>query len=180
MTNERVYKTLFDKSFLQEVLSQTSMFIMSYEIFKNGIQEYTKQFFWSGFDESGNVYDSKYHERFTGKKPYESPFSEAIKLFVEFGALDASDEKEIQRLRTLRNDAAHRMMKYLVDDAQALIGTKDVKSIVDLNYKVDHWWIKNFETAFNPSFDGIEHEIEDAASLTTYLLKHCYKSLGGI
>lgn len=153
------------------------MFIMAYEIFKNGILEYVRSFFWNGFNEKGPVYSPEYYERFFGKKPYDNPLAEALKLFLEFGALSNEDVNEVHRLRLLRNGAAHRLMHYLIDDANSLIENSDIKSIVDLNYKLDNWWINNMEVHINPLLENEENEIVDGASLVTYLLDYCYKSL---
>ncbi len=157
---------------LNGFLSRVAFFVMAYEIFKDGLQDKLKDFYSEGFDENGTIVSDKYKTRFCGRKPYESPFFESIKWFIEMEALNQEDFDLIKKLKKKRDDLSHRMMEVLFEN-QNLIDSSDIQTIVDLQFKLDNWWIVNFECAIDPDLyeRHSSSELEKATSMTNVILK---------
>lgn len=140
---------------------------MAYEVFKKNIVEKIKGFFFVGL--SGDL-TKEYRENYEGKDCFEK----SCQWFVDMKALNPNDLELIHSLTNLRNNIAHRFLETLVFDKFSNAEKEDVATMINLNYKIDIWWIRNVGMDIQPEVILNNTETENMVSTASNLLRYIY------
>ncbi len=169
---EKVKEYLFtENAALKEEFVKAGLYIMAYEAFKNNIINKVKDFYWEGFNKGKQLYSDEYKRNYEGKKCFEK----SCKWFVKMNVLSADELQLIEVLTVLRNEITHRFLEKIFDDKFEGVIKEYITIMINLNYKIDNWWIKEIEMSVNPEAFPKDAIIEGAASIPTYLLSYIFE-----
>lgn len=133
-------------------LMAASIYIAAFESLKDVIVDRVRDFFWSGFDESGDTLDSEYSSNVLSRN--KSPLYASLDWLKEMEAIEDSDVERFKRVKACRNTLAHDLLSRLgseglPEDFDACFG-----DMVALLRKIEVWWITNVDIPVNPDFDA--------------------------
>lgn len=74
----------------------------------------------------------------------------AIAFFYEKDGLADDELKQVIAANKIRNDFAHELYKWLIDDSVPPLSRNSINGPLNIYFKVSNWWIKNFEAAVAP------------------------------
>tara|TARA_R110002072_G_scaffold253748_1_gene412503 strand:- start:2077 stop:2694 length:618 start_codon:yes stop_codon:yes gene_type:complete len=143
-------------------LIAASIYIAGFEALKGSIINRIRDFYWVGFDESGEQIDPKYaNEVLTRNR---SPVYASLDWLRESEAIDGSDIEVFERVKRCRNRLAHDLLSVVGTEGLPADFDQSLADMVALLRKVEVWWIVNVEIPVDPDFDGTE-EIDEAGIL---------------
>lgn len=99
---------------IRATLSFAGLILIVYEMVKQAVVKDVREFYWSGFDESGMLYDEEGYARDV-KSLDRSLFRASAKWLVKSGAITDEQVEVLERLYVHRKDIAHELAKYLID-----------------------------------------------------------------
>lgn len=140
-----------DPENLKENLMFSSLFIASFEAFKDYVVEEVKFFFNNGFSDGEFTFSEDYT---TKVKALDKSLLKATLLWLK--DLDAIDDNDIQtynELRQYRNKLSHELMTLLFEGLPKELPEKFAQ-LITLRVKIEKWWIMNIEIPTNPDFDA--------------------------
>jgi hypothetical protein len=140
-----------DPENLKGNLMFSSLFIASFEAFKDYVVEEVKFFFNSGFSDGEFTFSEDYN---TKVKALDKSLLKATLLWLK--DLDAIDDNDIQtynELRQYRNKLSHELMTLLFEGLPKELPEKFAQ-LITLRVKIEKWWIMNIEIPTNPDFDA--------------------------
>jgi hypothetical protein len=140
-----------DPENLKGNLMFSSLFIASFEAFKDYVVEEVKFFFNSGFSDGEITFSEDYN---TKVKALDKSLLKATLLWLK--DLDAIDDNDIQtynELRQYRNKLSHELMTLLFEGLPKELPEKFAQ-LITLRVKIEKWWIMNIEIPTNPDFDA--------------------------
>jgi hypothetical protein len=140
-----------DSENLKGNLMFSSLFIASFEAFKDYVVEEVKFFFNSGFSDGEFTFSEDYN---TKVKALDKSLLKATLLWLK--DLDAIDDNDIQtynELRQYRNKLSHELMTLLFEGLPKELPEKFAQ-LITLRVKIEKWWIMNIEIPTNPDFDA--------------------------
>ncbi|MCK9595111.1 MAG: hypothetical protein M0R35_05470 [Candidatus Omnitrophica bacterium] len=161
---------LSDNDALKDELVKAGLYIMAYETFKNNIIDSVRVFYWDGVKDGKEQYANEYKVRYSGKRCFEK----SCQWFVKMKVLSKDDLNLIKFFTDLRNDIAHRFLKNICDDKFESIAKEYIQIMINMNYRIDNWWIREIEMTTNPESIPENAILEGAASVPTYLLSYIY------
>lgn len=124
-----------------------SLFITSFEMFKDRVIEKPETFFTNGFKEDGLIIDEEYKTEVLSLS--KSKLYASLLWFKKMEAIDQSDIDTFDLIRQHRNDVAHQPMEFLAT-AHRNFDTSKFEDLVTLFTKIEKWWFINFELAIDP------------------------------
>jgi len=135
-----------------------SIYIAGFEALKAAVVGRIRDFFWTGFDESGDKIDPKYASDVLARNT--SPVYASLDWLKGMGAIDDADVVTFNQVKACRNTLAHDLLSTL--GSQGLPDNFDecFSDMVALLRKIEVWWITNVEIPTNPDFDGQEVDEE--------------------
>ena len=143
-------------------LIAASIYIAGFVALKGSIINRIRDFYWVGFDESGEQIDPKYaNEVLTRNR---SPVYASLDWLRESEAIDGSDIEVFERVKRCRNRLAHDLLSVVGTEGLPADFDQSLADMVALLRKVEVWWIVNVEIPVDPDFDGTE-EIDEAGIL---------------
>jgi hypothetical protein len=128
----------------------SSLYIASFEAFKDYVVDEVKFFFNTGFSEGEFTFSEEY---ITKVKALDKSILKATLLWLK--DLEAIDEKDIEvfdELRQYRNKLSHELMTLLFEGLPQELPEKFAQ-LIALRVKIEKWWIMNIEIPTNPDFD---------------------------
>jgi len=140
-----------DPENLKGNLMFSSLFIASFEAFKDYVVEEVKFFFNNGFSKGEFTFSEEYN---TKVKALDKSILKATLLWLK--DLDAIDDNDIQtcdELRQYRNKLSHELMTLLFDGLPKELPEKFAQ-LITLRVKIEKWWLMNIEIPTNPDFDA--------------------------
>lgn len=140
-----------DPENLKENLMFSSLFIASFEAFKDYVVDEVKFFFNNGFSDGEFTFSEDYN---TKVKSLDKSILKATLLWLK--NLDAIDDNDIQsydELRQYRNKLSHELMNLLFEGLPKELPEKFAQ-LITLRVKIEKWWIMNIEIPTNPDFDA--------------------------
>jgi len=176
----KLYNALFGpQDSLQDQLILASLFVMSFECLKDYVEESFQTFFTNGFrrKEDGKVewlfskdfieQKTKYQSLYKGlaknllNKDVKGVnlFQTGIAWFYDHKAISDDDFLLINSTNTIRNDLAHELYKWLLDDEAPSISRNFVYAPLNLYFKISNWWVNYFEAEIDP--EGYQHFSEE-------------------
>ncbi|MCK9177739.1 MAG: hypothetical protein M0P93_01875 [Candidatus Cloacimonetes bacterium] len=126
-----------------------SLFLTSYEILKGIIIDRPIVFFSDWSDLPDPIKVSDYEENVLSLDEKQRPLQASINWHQQNNIIDADDIQIFNRITKYRNTIAHRLLKHCVDNPIDDIG-HIFNDIVNLIYKIEKWWIINYELEINP------------------------------
>lgn len=163
--NDNIDKWLkfLDPENFKENLMISSLFIASFESFKDYVIHEVKFFFNSGFSDGEYIFDPKYNTHVLSKD--KSPIKASLLWLEESGAISLNDISEYEELRQYRNQLSHELMDLLYEGLPEELPSKLVK-LIELRIKIEKWWVLNVEIPTNPDFE-FEGEITEEDIMTS-------------
>jgi len=151
--NENIDKWLkfLDPENLKGNLMFSSLYIASFEAFKDYVVEEVKFFFHMGFVDGEFTFSDEYNTKVLALNK-----SVLKATLIWLKGLDAIDEKDIDtynELRQYRNKLSHELMTLLFEGLPQELPEKFAQ-LIALRVKIEKWWIMNIEIPTNPDSDA--------------------------
>lgn len=180
-------KNISDREKLSFELSFIALFIAIYEYMIDDIEQNVKSFFCRGFevDEDGKVIwnlSDEYKEKIKNRRIDERGNKDELKATMlwlkEQGAITEDDYKLFLAIKLKRNDLSHEMIRNIWDglnDADATL----LSSMIELNAKIDKWWINEIEIPTTGQFRPDEYDPNEVLSGTQLMFSMMINTLYG-
>jgi len=139
-----------------------SVYIAGFEALKDSIVGRIRDFFWTGFDESGDKIDPKYQSDVLARN--RSPVYASLGWLKEMRAIDDGDLSVFDRVKACRNTLAHKLFSTLGSEGLPLDFEQCFSEMVALLRKIEVWCIVNVEIPTNPDYDGEDIDEEKIVS----------------
>jgi hypothetical protein len=155
---KRSWEEFINPKVLRPRLIAASIYIAGFEVLKDVVVGRIRDFFWTGFDESGDKIDPKYSSDVLARN--KSPVYASLDWLKAMDAITDADVETFNRAKACRNTLAHDLLSTL--GSQGLPDEFDERfsEMVALLRKIEVWWITNVEIPTNPDFDGQEVDEE--------------------
>lgn len=153
-------------------LKIAALYIMSYELFQDYVEEQFKFFFSSEWKrnkkgELVGVLGQEFEEakaRYSKRKK-STLFDAACNWFEEMEVFDGEDRKVIAALKELRDELAHQLFKILASEDYPELDKQIINGPINQYYKVSNWWIRNFEASIAPEdYEQFDNEAMNSAT----------------
>jgi len=135
-------------------LIAASIYIAGFEALKDSVVGRIRDFFWSGFDESGDKIDPEYQSDVLARN--RSPVYASLEWLKEMHAIDGSDLAAFDRVKACRNTLAHKLFSTLGSEGLPPDFEQCFNEMIALLRKIEVWWITNVEIPTNPDYAGSE------------------------
>jgi hypothetical protein len=148
-----------DPEVLRPSLMLASIYIATYEILKDSIISRIKDFYVTGFDQSGEIIGTDYLSDVLSKN--RSELYASLEWLKESKAITDVDIAVFNKVKQCRNDIAHEISRMLSEGLPKDFSDR-FNDMVSLISKVERWWIINVEIPLNSEFadkEIIEDEI---------------------
>lgn len=151
---KRDYETMLHPDELRTALSVVALYVLAFEMFRDGVIDHLRIMYSSGFDANGWIIDEAEYRANVASR-HRSPFQASLLWFRANDALTDADLLVIDELREIRNRLVHSLSELL---GTAGIGdaANGFSQLVPIYRKVEIWWIRNFEMAINPDMASVE------------------------
>ena len=158
-TAERSWEGFLDPQVLRPRLIAASIFIAAFESLKDAIIGRAREFFWCGFDESGDSIDPAYQANVLSRS--KSPVHASLGWLKDMNVIDENDIRAFDRVKACRNVLAHRLFAVIASEGLPESFETCFGEMIALVRKIELWWITEVEIPTNPDFDGAEIKTED-------------------
>jgi hypothetical protein len=148
-----------DPEILRPSLMLASIYIATYEILKDSIIGRIKDFYVTGFDESGEIIGADYQSEVLHKN--RSELYASLEWLKESKAIIDDDIVVFNKVKQCRNNITHEISRMLSEGLPQDFSDR-FSDMVSLISKVERWWIINVEIPLNPELadkEIIEDEI---------------------
>jgi hypothetical protein len=156
-STEQQWEEFLNPAVMRPRLVAASVYLACFEALKDAVVSRVRDFFWTGFDESGDTIDPKYRSDVLARN--KSPLYASLDWLREMGAIDEPDIATFNQVKKCRNTLAHRLLSMLASDGLPGGFEERFAQMVVLLRKIEIWWITNVEIPTDPSFDG--HEVDE-------------------
>ncbi|WOK09360.1 hypothetical protein RT717_11990 [Imperialibacter roseus] len=146
----------------------SSLFIASFEAFKDHTIETVKFFFNTGFINGEYTFSDTYEKDVKSKD--KSVLKATLLWLKDMGAITTEDIAKVDELRQYRNKLSHELMALLFEGLPQEFPEK-LADLILLRVKIEKWWTLNIEIPTNPDFDS-EEEISEKDILTPSQIFH--------
>lgn len=163
--NENIDKWLkfLEPENLKDNLIFSSLYIATFESFKDYVIDEVKFFFHCGFSEEKDTFDPRYIEDVKSKdKKYIDNAS--LLWLVEMEAICLEDFESYKELRQYRNKLSHELMTLLFEGLPEELPLMFSK-LIQIRVKIEKWWVLNIDIPCNPDFDN-STEIKESDIVT--------------
>ena len=148
------WEEFLDPDVVRPRLIAASVYIAAFEVLKDAIVGNIRDFFMTGFDESGDKINPEYLAEVLARN--RSPVHASLAWLKEHHAIDDHDVATFDRVKVCRNVLAHKLLSALVTDGLPPAFSQCFSDMVALVRKIEVWWITNVEIPTNPDFDGAD------------------------
>jgi hypothetical protein len=149
------YEGFLNPDVLRPRLIAAALYIAAYESLKESIITHIQTFFWNGFDESGPKYSPEYQTEVLNRNK-SVLYASLDWLKNKMNVIDDADIATFERVKHCRNDLSHRLFSLLGSEGLPSDFEDRFADLGALLYKIELWWVVNFEIPINPDFDGKE------------------------
>lgn len=148
--NDKWLKFL-DPQNLKENLIFSSLYIASFEAFKDYVVENVKFFFNNGFSDGEFTFSNEYR---TDVQSLDKSLIKASLLWLKnMNAINNIDIDIYDDLRQYRNKLSHELMNLLFEGLPEELPAK-IAHLIALRVKIEKWWILNIDIPTNPDYDS--------------------------
>jgi hypothetical protein len=159
-----------------ERLISASLYITAYEMLKDSIVGRIKDFYCSGFDETGLTFSSDYQTKVLSLN--KSPLYASLKWLQDADAIDAEDLQIFEKLKALRNSLAHELPQHVFTGKEKAV-LSSMESLMALLRKIEVWWVINVEVPTNPDYDGQEVNPDEVTPGPVLMMQMMFEVLSG-
>ena len=149
------YSKLLSSELTKSILMTSTIYLLTYELLKSSIIEEIKKFYVVGTGYENPAMQQKYASEVLSLD--KSVFVASCKWLHNMEAITHEDIQTILTLRELRNEIAHQLPEFLVDN-DSNITVNELLKIYEILAKIDRWWIHEVELPANPDFVHFDHE----------------------
>lgn len=128
---------------LKDNLMFSSLYIATFESFKDYVIDEVKFFFHVGFSEGKDSFDPRYIESVKSKDTKYIDNASLLWL-IEIEAISTEDFELYKELRQYRNKLSHELMTLLFEGLPEQLPEK-FHQLIQLRTKIEKWWILNIE-----------------------------------
>ncbi len=156
---------------LKQHLLAGGIYLAAYEMFKNSLVGYPRDFYSSGFEDGKPFLDPKYQTEVLSldKKHI---FNASALWWQQQGVLTEKDILLAAEIREHRDEIAHDIPRFL-GTVDGIIRLDLLEGIFVMLSKIDKWWIQEIEIPTNPDFDSRQltnEELDGVMSMSMVLL----------
>lgn len=170
-SNTKKWINFLDPNNLKDKLIFSSLYIATFESFKDYIVEEVKFFFNTGFSSNEFTFSDNYKTAVLLKD--KSVLKATIFWLKDCGAIEEKDIETFDELRTYRNKLSHELMELLFDGLSEDLPEKFIQ-LIKLRIKVEKWWILNIEiptnSEFNPHTEILEEDIVTSSQMFNHII----------
>lgn len=148
------WENFLDPEVTRGSLIAASIYIAGFEALKDSIVGRIRDFFWTGFDASGDKIDPKYQSNVLARN--KSPVYASLDWLKEMKAIDDADLAAFDQVKTCRNKLAHDLLSTLASNGLFDDYAECFNDMIALLHKIEVWWITEVEIPTNPDLDGKE------------------------
>jgi hypothetical protein len=163
---ERLMERL-EPTVLRSNLIRAGLLLSGWELLKGEVQDKVRDFYLSGFDETGLIYSKEYETRVLAK--HKSAFEASLLWLVEAHGVTEAEAESIRNLRVYRNQVAHELPRMLLDPVGHGVDVNRVREMRALLAKIGTFWGR-IELDTNPDLDGHNVADEDIISGVSLLM----------
>lgn len=139
----QVWENFLNPEVMRSRLLAASVYIATFEALKDSIVGRIRDFFGSGFDESGDRVDPEYQLDVLARN--RSPVYASLDWLKERNAIDDTDVHAFDRVKVCRNTLAHQLFSMLASKGLPPDFEQCFLDMVALLRKIEVWWITNVE-----------------------------------
>jgi len=152
------WERFLNPNVLRTNLITASIYIATFEILKESIIGRIRDFFTTGWDETGIQTDAKYQSEVLSKN--RSPVYASFQWLKEQGAIGDNDISLFDQAKKCRNTIVHETVSVLEGGLPS--GWPDrLRDMISLLDKIEKWWIINVEIPTDLDFAGKEIDESD-------------------
>lgn len=148
----RAWEEFLNPEVMRPRLIAASIYIAGFEVLKDAIVDRICEFFWTGFDESGDKIDPKYQSDVLNRN--RSPIYASLDWLKERNAIDEADVCTFDCVKACRNMLVHNLLSILGSEGLPPDFDQRFTELVAILRKIEVWWITNVEIPTNPDYDG--------------------------
>jgi hypothetical protein len=152
------WANFLDPDILRRNLIVASIYIAAFELLKNTIVDRIRDFFTTGFDQSGLRIDPKYQSEVLVRNS--SRVYASLDWLKESQAIDGNDVANFERVKKCRNEIAHEIPRILMEGLPDEFPARFSEMVCILD-KIERWWIVNVEISTAPQLVGEEIDEEN-------------------
>lgn len=156
-TTDDHWERFLDPDAVKPSLFLATMFITTFEIFKNAVIDRIRGFYTDGFDETGPIVGPEYQHEVSAR--HKSVLYASLNWLLEREVIDSDDLATFERLKIIRNQLAHQLFEVVTGQTESAHESQ-FAVLVALLRKVEVWWIVNFEIPTNQDYDSEEIDVE--------------------
>ena len=151
---QRSWEDFLNPSVMRNRLTLAAIYIACFEALKDSLVSGIREFFCTGFDESGETIDPQYELSVLSRN--RSTVYASLDWLVEMEALEEADIEAYEKVKKCRNVLAHELFSSLATEGLPIYFEAAFSELVRLLRKVEVWWIVNVEIPTNPEYNGRE------------------------
>jgi len=139
-------------------LIRASLYLTCWEMLKESVVDQPRGFFCMGLMEGEETISPEYAAEVLALA--KDPLIASALWFRKMEAISDDDIALLRKLRSHRNEVAHRLPEFLAS-VKAEVKLEFFKEIFFLVQKIDKWWIQEIEIPINPEYDDRQLTQED-------------------
>lgn len=151
---------------LKDNLIFSSLYISSYESFKDYIVDTLKFFYNKGFSDGEFTFSRDYTLKV--KSLDKSIFRASLLWLKNMNAINENDLITLEELRIYRNKLSHELWELLFEDLSQELPEKFMQ-LISIRIKIEKWWILNIEIPTNPDYDLQTEITEDEITTSSQM-----------
>lgn len=161
--NKEKWLRFLEPDNLKDNLIFSSLYIASFESFKDYVVEEVRFFFNTGFSGDNFTFSEKYNSEVLSRD--KNVLNATLYWLKDLGAIEDNDIKVYNELRRYRNKLSHELMDLLFEGLPKELPEKFIQ-IITLRVKIEKWWILNIEIPTNPDF-GVSMDMPEKEIITS-------------
>ena len=150
---EKLKYKFLNSEFLKGRLIKLCLFLASYEMMKENLEDEIKKFFCHEFDNENNYIENEEYKRqiyakYNDGKEIKNKFDGTLQWYLNSKAMNNDELIEIKKLRKFRNSIAHYTLEMIMDEKEYFLEEKIqmCKNHVEKNQK---WWYQEIYSNSN-------------------------------
>lgn len=157
-----------DPKIFKDNLLGCSVYIAIYEQFSEHVVSQLKYFYWNGHNKGKDTFSPKYKSEVLSLD--KNLMNATLKWFINNKVISIEEYSNFQELRKYRNMLTHEMMKSIFEGLSDNYYT-NFNNLIDLQIKIDRWWLIEIEIPTNSNYDHIEIDIDNAMTGSQIMFK---------
>jgi hypothetical protein len=157
-----------DPENLKGSLIFSSLYIATFESFKDYVIDEVKFFFYEGIKDGQDMISPKYDSAVKSKD--KSILKSSLLWLKDMEAIEEADVEIFDELRKYRNKLSHELMELLFEGLSDEFPEKFSK-LIQLRIKIEKWWILNIEIPTDLDFD-LDQEVNEDNIFTSSQIFH--------